>query len=98
MKVLEFWANTILLLPDNDGNETEDEVQTKYRALFETDHRGHVTELRFERDETRPGKPELWVMDAAIPLNWKTKVLRQIEENDRAEQRRMADLVDQEYA
>lgn len=98
MKTLTFYANTVLLMTDIDGHDSEHEVQTKYRALYDHDWRGNVVSLRFERDEARPGKPENWMADAAIPMDWKVAVMKQIDDDDRAEQRRITDLVNSEYA
>ena len=96
MKIMPFNYGAQIVLTDPEGFEIEHEIgPCEYRALYEKDHRGRITHLRFERNETRTGKPAVWLSDT-LPRGVQDAILEQIRHEDAQEQARLVQMYDEE--
>lgn len=96
MKTIEFTCGSVVCIKTSEGLEREVEIGPhQYRARFAQDHRGNVRWISAERNETRPGKPEIW-----LPERLSNDVYRALEEQigheDAEEQRRIVEMYDAE--
>jgi hypothetical protein len=81
-----------------DGEEVELEIAPElFRIQFEANHRGEPVRFFFEWNNARPGKPDNWVR-SPMPFPISSVIEKQIEDEDKAEQRRMLMAYDEEDA
>lgn len=99
MKTIKFSFGGNLVMQTDEGLEREVEIGPfQYRARFTKDHRGNVNRLVIERNETRPGKPEIWMLDSKLPGAVYDALVEQIEHEDAQEQRRILEMYEGERA
>lgn len=97
MKTIKFSYGANLCIETNEGFEREVEIGPhQYRCRYLQDHRGNVSNMFMERNETRPGNPELWMLDPRLPDEVYSAILEQIEHEDAQEQRRIVAMYDEE--
>jgi hypothetical protein len=99
MKTIEFTYGGNLCIKTAEGLEREVEIGPhQYRAKFHKDRMGRVHFLEIERDETRAGHPDVWMIDSKLPEAVYDALTEQIEHEDAQEQRRILEMYEGERA
>jgi len=96
MKTINFTYGGNLCIETNEGFEREVEIGPhQYRCRYLQDHRGNIENMFIERNETRPGKPEIWLFEE-LPNEVTSALVEQIEHEDAQEQARIVRMYEEE--
>lgn len=95
MKTINFTFGGQLCIETAEGYEIEVEIGPElYRAIYQQDLRGRITQIDFEHNDARIGKPDYWDIDLFLPNEVRRKVMEQIDKEFEDEQQRIAALED----